>query len=270
MIATVDSVESAPAELTVNERIAELQRTVSASRLSTYLRCRLLFSFKYVLELEKPRTAALHVGSTVHLVLKAWNKARWIGQPLTLEELYAEFSKAWDDVEEPVEWQAGEQVLESNSAWKLVETYIRQAQSTAKPEAVEVPVEADLGKGMPKLVGVLDLVESGKIIDYKTSGQTPNAEKVAHTTEVQTSIYSVLYRENTGRREKGVELHHLVKLKTPKVVVTPLPPMSDAQESRLHTLIEGYVEGLARKDFLPSPGLQCSACQWFNECRAWH
>ena len=30
---------------------------------------------------------------------------------------------------------------------------------------------------------------------------------------------------------------------------------------------EGYVEGLARRDFLPSPGLQCASCEFFNECR---
>ena len=123
---------------------------------------------------------------------------------------------------------------------------------------------------MPKLVGVLDLVEGGIIKDYKTSSTTPNPEKVAHTTEVQTSIYSVLYRENTGKMEKGIQLIHLVKTKLPKVILTDLPSMSDEQEQRLHTLIDGYVKGIQREDFLPSPGLQCSYCEFFHECRAWH
>ena len=30
----------------------------------------------------------------------------------------------------------------------------------------------------------------------------------------------MLYREATGQRETGIELHHLVKLKTPKLVVS--------------------------------------------------
>lgn len=122
---------------------------------------------------------------------------------------------------------------------------------------------------MPTLIGILDLVQAGRIIDYKTSGQTPNPERVAHTNEVQTSSYCLLYRHNTGRQEQGVELHHLVKFKTPKVVITSLPPMSESQQTRLFHLMEGYVEGLARRDFLPSPGLQCASCEFFNECRVW-
>jgi len=120
------------------------------------------------------------------------------------------------------------------------------------------------------LIGVLDLVQGGRIIDYKTSAQTPNPERAAHVNAVQTSSYAVLYREATGKRETGIELHHLVKLKNPKLVITAMEPMSDAQESRLFRLIEAYVVGLERRDFVPSPGLQCACCEFFNECRAWH
>jgi putative RecB family exonuclease len=271
MIATIEPVESAPCVPSPEEMVEQLQRTVSASRLSLYLSCRLKFFFRYVMELKKAKSAALHVGSTVHSVLKAWNKARWRGEPLTLTQLHETFLTAWANPEEPMQWEDGEGEIEQKTAWKLLDTYIRQAAGQGTPEAVEVPIEADLKQhGLPKVVGILDLVEGGKIIDYKTSGQPPNPEKVAHTMEVQTSIYSLLYRENTGKKEKGVELHHLVKLKTPKVVITPLPPMSEAQESRLYSLVEGYQEGLSRKDFLPSPGMQCGFCEYFNECRAWH
>lgn len=271
MIAAVEPLETAPfASPSADQIVQELQQSVSATRLTLYLSCRLRFFFRYVAGLKKPKTPALHVGSTVHRVLKAWNKARWRRQPFALKELHEEFTKAWtDDEEGPVAWEDDE-AAEKATAWKLVETYVREANPTAAPEAVEVPVEADLqAHGLPTLIGILDLVQAGLIIDYKTSGQTPNAERVAHTSEVQTSSYCLLYRHNTGRQEQGVELHHLVKLKTPKVVITPLPPMSEAQQTRLFHLMEGYVEGLARRDFLPSPGLQCASCEFFNECRAW-
>ena len=272
MIAVIDPTEAAPGpEPALDEVVQQLQKTVSASRLSLYLSCRLKFFFRYVLGLKKPKSAALHVGSSVHAALKAWNKARWRDQSLTLKELHEQFTKAWADTEEPVKWEDDDEAEQQSTAWKLIEIYTRQANPVAKPEFVEVPVESDLREhGLPKLVGILDLVQAGVIVDYKTSGQTPNAEKVAHTSEVQTSIYAMLYRENTGKRENGIELHHLVKLKTPKVVITELPPMSENQQSRLFTLMESYVQGLDRRDFIPSPGLQCSACEFFNECRAWH
>ena len=87
---------------------------------------------------------------------------------------------------------------------------------------------------------------------------------------MQVAAYSLLYRENTGQQERGVELHHLVKLKQPKLVVISLPPVGEREHARLLRVIDSYVEALARRDFIPSPGLQCAACEFFKECAAWH
>jgi len=226
MIAAVEPGAAAAAPVSPaspEERLITLQQTVSPSRLTLFLQCRLKFYFRYVAQIAKPKTPALHVGSSVHAVLKAWNKARWRQQPLTLKQLHEEYVQAWADAEEPVTWEDGEEESEKQTGWRLVETYFRESKipDSLKPDAVEVPVETDLaGHGLPVLIGVLDLVQAGRIIDFKTSSTTPNAEKVAHTTEVQTSSYAVLYREATGRRETGIELHHLVKLKNPKLVIT--------------------------------------------------
>ena len=94
MIAPAPSAPAPAPAPTEKEVIGHLQRKVSASRLSLFLQCRLKFFFKYVAGIVKAKTAALHVGSAVHAVLKAWNKARWKSQPLTLKELHDEFSKA--------------------------------------------------------------------------------------------------------------------------------------------------------------------------------
>ena len=135
---------------------------------------------------------------------------------------------------------------------------------------MEVPVEADLREhGLPRLIGILDLVQQRQVIDYKTTSTTPNAEKVAHSTEIQTSSYALLYRHNTGDHEEGIQIHHLVKLKNPKVVITPLPSMSPPQETRLYRQMEAYLDGLQHQHFIPSPGMQCTSCEFFNECRLW-
>jgi putative RecB family exonuclease len=272
MITTTEPLE-ASAEPTAENQVEHLQQTVSASRLSLFLSCRLKFFFRYIARIRKEKTPALHVGHSVHAVLKAWNKARWQQRPLSLKELHDEYIIAWSDQSvEPVNWEPGEEDDEKKTGWRLVETYMRESKipPTLKPDAVEVAVEADLTEhGLPKLIGVLDLVQQRTIIDFKTSSTTPNAERIAHTNEVQISAYAVLYRHNTGKQENGVELHHLVKTKNPKLVITALPPMTDQQQSRLFTLIQGYVDGLDRRDFIPSPGLQCMGCQFFNECRAW-
>jgi putative RecB family exonuclease len=262
-----------PETSTESEIIAKLQQTVSPSRLTLFLQCRLKFWFRYVARIPKPKSPALHVGGSAHAVLKAWNKSRWRQAPLTLKQLHDEYAKAWaDQTEEPTAWEPGEEDEEKKTGWRLVETYIRESKipPDLRPDAVEVPVEADLHEhGLPTLIGVLDLVQAGVIVDYKTSGQTPHPERSVHTHEVQTSSYAVLYRESTGKREGGIEVHTLVKLKTPKLVVIAAPPMSEHQQTRLFHLIEAYDHGLDVRDFVPSPGVQCASCEYFNECRLW-
>jgi hypothetical protein len=120
-------------------------------------------------------------------------------------------------------------------------------------------------------VGILDLVRpGGKIVDFKTAGQTPNPEKAVHLHETQLSVYGVLYRESTGKRESGFELHNLVKLKTPKLVVVTAPSMTEQQRTRLFKQLESYLEGVRREDWVPSPSpMSCSTCEFFNQCRKW-
>ena len=264
-------VEPRPGQRTIDELLA----TVSASRLTTWLQCRLKFWFRYLSGIQKPKSSALLVGSVVHLVLKHWNHARWQNQTLTLKEFHDAFSKAWISEQHTtaVAWETGEEEEKKAVAWRLFETYYREYPIPAdeKPEAVEVSAEMDLASiGLPKLVGVIDLVRPGHIIiDYKTIGQTPDPERVRHTTEVQTSIYSLLYRDSTGQRESAIELHHLVKTKSPRLVVVEVPPTTQNQEARLHRVMGSYVEGLQREDFIPSPSMQCASCEFFNECRRW-
>jgi hypothetical protein len=78
-----------------------------ALRLTLFLQCRLKWYYRYVARIAKPKSAALHVGSCFHSVLRASNKARWKGEALTLKQLHDEYAKAWaDQKDEPVEWAA--------------------------------------------------------------------------------------------------------------------------------------------------------------------
>ncbi len=253
----------------------KMELLVSASKLNTWLSCRLRYYFKYILRLKSPKTGVLYVGSTVHSVLKFWNKARWRKEVITTEGLQRKFDEVWANEQkaEAVKWRLDEEADEKKQGWSLLDAYFKKTPilENERPEGVEVKVEADLAKhGLPKLIGILDLVRSGsRIVDFKTVGQTPRDHKAAHQNEVQMSAYSILYRESTGQKEKGRELHQLVKLKEPKLIVTELGPMTDQQENRLFKQLESFVTGLEREDFVPSPNPLCAACPYFNECRKW-
>ena len=270
MIATLEPLAAAKPK-----SVAELRQTVSASRLNTWLSCRLKFFFHYVRGIRKPKTAALYVGTSVHGILKLWNKARWRRQPFTVEMARQQFDTLWqtDQAQEQVRWDEGEEAGEKQTAWSLLDLYLKQSPipPNEMPEGVEVSVEADLARhGLPKLIGIIDLVRAGgRIVDFKTVGQTPNEEKAVHTNEVQLTGYALLYRANTGKVEGGRDLHQLVKTKTPKLIVTQQGPMTQPQESRLFRQMESYVAGLDRQDFVPSPGMQCSMCSYLAECKTW-
>jgi len=252
--------------------IDDLIASVSASRLTAFLQCRLRFYFRYLLGLAKPKSPALHVGSSVHAVLKYWNRSRWRSEEPGLRQLHDIYSQSWarEQEGEPVQWE-GEEDEEKKAGWRLLETYFRESpiKPDEKPEAVEVTVEANLAShGLPRLVGIIDLVRpGGRIVDFKTTGKTPDPEQVAHLTDFQTTGYAILYREAVGKTESAIELHHLVKTKNPKLVVTALGPATETQQTRLFRAMESYVAGLRRQDWVPSPGLQCASCEFFAECR---
>ncbi len=261
-----------PARVNQPKSIEELLATVSASRLNTFHSCRLKFYFNYVLGLARAKSGAQHIGSTVHFTLKLWNLARWRKQSIPDGWLREQFDLFWtDDQEGAIGWEEGEQDESKAKAWALLNTYFSQSPIPADEaaEGVEVSVEADLGT--TKLIGIIDLVRSGgRIVEFKTTGQTPNPERAEHIHELQCSCYSVMYREATGQTESAVELHHLVKLKTPKLVVTTLPAMSSKQETRLLRSVDSYLEGVQRQDWVPSPSpMACACCEFFNECRRW-
>ena len=256
------------------KRLKELSQEVSATRLTTFTTCRLKFFFRYVLKLESKPSPALHLGKAVHAVLQSWNMARWRNQILPEDKLKEIFDQKWLELQlgQEINWKDDEED-EKQMGWKLLQAYLAKSPipNGEKPEGVEVTLEVDLAHlGLPKVKGVLDLVRgNGTIVDFKTSGQTPDPVKVEHQTEVQLTCYGLLYREATGRMESGFELHHLVKLKTPKVVITALEPITERQLTRLYKVMESYQEGVLREDFVPSPGMACLSCEFFNQCRRW-
>ena len=266
------AVPALPARANKPKSIDELLATVSASRLNTFHSCRLKFYFNYVVGTPRSKTGAQHIGSTVHFTLKLWNLARWRKQSIPDGWLRDQFDLFWaDDQEGQIRWEQGEEDESKTKAWSLLNTYFSQSPipPNEPAEGVEVSVEADLGT--TKLIGIIDLVRaSGRIVEFKTTGQTPNPEKAVHIHELQCSCYAVMYREATGQTESAVELHHLVKLKAPRLVVTTLPAMTSKQETRLLKTVDSYLEGVQRRDWVPSPSpMACSCCEFFNECRRW-
>lgn len=264
------SLALAPATQPQNE--PGLMDYVSASRLKTFHECRLKFYFRYVERIPTTTTPSLFVGTVVHEVLRHWNLRRWRGEPVDVKTLWPVFIEHWTQGREDIEWGDKEEE-HRNKAWSILEHYLTHTPIplNERPEAVEVVVDRDfVAAGLPPLKGIIDLVrEGGRIVDFKTTARSPDQEMAAHLNEIQLSCYAVLYREATGQTESGMELHHLVKTKQPKLVITTLDPMTPDQGRRLMKIMESYVAGIEAEDYVPSPGQHCAWCEFRQECRGW-
>ncbi len=87
-----------------------------------------------------------------------------------------------------------------------------------------------------------------------------------HRALLQLTVYGVLYEEAAGAKARGFELHHLVKTKVPKLVVTQHPAIGEREKLRLFRSIESYLAGVEREDWVASLGLQCASCEYFQLC----
>jgi len=250
---------------------------ISASRLKSFHTCRLQWYFRYIEQIPGKASRALLVGKVVHAVLQAWNLARWRGEDCSIERMELVFEASWIHgcEEEAMIWKTSEEeAKEKAGALSILKHYLTHTPipQEEKPEAVEVRVERDLdAHGLPPLVGIIDLVRGGgMIVDFKTSARSPDSFMALHQNEIQLGCYALLYREATGQAESGFELHHLVKTKEPKLIVTPMSPMTTEQIRRLVRIMESYVRGIEAEDFVPSPGMHCSWCDYYSECRKWN
>ena len=141
-----------------------------------------------------------------------------------------------------------------------------------KPDAVEVTVEADLAKhGLTVLVGVLDLVQNERIIDFKTSSSTPNADRAVLVNATQaTALFDAVPGKTPVEQKPALSCTIWSSSRPPKLVVTRLPPVASGSNPGLLRVIDSYLVGLERPRLHPLTGAACVSCEFFNECAAWH
>jgi len=248
---------------------------ISASRVNCFQSCRRKFYFRYVAKLPSVPSPALHVGKTVHSALQEWNQLRWEKKPIDMDHLQRTFTEAWMSPDDDISWATAEAEKKAHDqAWGLVQAYLEHTPIPNEEPilGVEVRAEANL-PGLPPIMGFIDLVrrpkEGGIVVDFKTAAKTPTQGTCAFIHGTQLGIYSILYRESTGEKEAGLELHHLIKTKVPKVAITKIDPITDHQTEQLHSLLHTYVEAVENEDYTPSPSFMCGSCEYFKECQSY-
>ena len=246
---------------------------LSASRLKSFLTCRLRFFYEKVLGLKAPASPALQVGKAVHAGLQHFNLARWRGGDASLAATLQAYDKVYGELEvqDPVDYECKDRQECIDTGRRVLDAYLGSdlAADTRRILGVEAYLRREDGLPLP-LVGVVDLALEGNVpVDFKTVAATPVLEDEAWQNELQLTTYHLLMQDATGEEPGPGELVYLVKLKTPKIIKQVLPPVTQAQVDRLKALADVYADGVSRQDYHPSPGMQCRWCSYRTQCAAW-
>jgi putative RecB family exonuclease len=255
---------------------------ISPSRLNLWIRCPLAFRLKYLDGIPTPTSPALFVGKCCHSALEAFYRHRMLGITLESDEVVHRIAVNWDQTvtEEQMAFDSvAQEVGLQQQVAALVRAYLAQVPpDEPRPLAVEATMEVPLvdpftgeDLGIP-LLGIVDLVlddPDGPVVrDFKTSSRSAPPFEVTH--EIQLTSYGYLFRRTTGQEEIGLEIHSLIKTKTPKIEGHRYPARTDAHFRRLFGVIREYLDALDTGRFNYRPGWGCAMCDFReSHCRRW-
>jgi putative RecB family exonuclease len=259
---------------------------LSYSSYHTYSECPLRWKFLYIDRLPETPHGYFTFGRVVHSVLEELVRpllmpgARRLASgdaqrtlddwhaggatapsrpPITREELLALYDRTWtsDGYASPEE-EARYRALGRDLLLRYYQRFLKEHPT---PVAVEEHLETSWD-GIP-IHGYIDridrTVEGGlEILDYKTSRELSGDD--ARDSE-QLSIYQVLVENNYTEPVEGLTLYHLRSL-TPHRV----PPRPKETLDTLHDRLGTVVDGIRAEAYEPTPGRQCSRCDFQSRC----
>lgn len=272
MIATITPPE-APFTTGLSRWASTLPQHISPTAAKSYLSCSLMFYFERVACIRKKTTAARHLGKAVHAALQAFHLARWRAGDDSLETIAAAYEDAFlrlEREEGPANYKDDAAREKSRlDGLRIVAAYLDSPEvMKEKPRAVEVLLKEEIpGLSVP-LTGAIDLVQGNfSPVDFKSAAAMPD-KNAAFDHEIQLVSYQLLL-EAIGETPPSLDLVFLVKTKIPRVIRVSSPPATPQRKRRVINLLETAVEGIAADRFHPQPGMQCSWCQFRNECLRW-
>ena len=179
-----------------------------------------------------------------------------------------------EQAEEPVAWDhPGVEAEQQQTGWRLLETFFRESpiREAGKPDAVEVIVEADLGQ--PRFAHAGRRARSGAERDDHRLQDQQHARPTRIAPRWSTAPRPRRTRCSTGKTPAGRK--PASSCTTWSSSRHPSSWSSAAARGRAGAIpaLPGHRRlrrGPGRRDFIPSPGLQCVTCEFFHECAAWH
>lgn len=222
--------------------------------------------------------SGLLFGAAFHRGLQRFYQGRMAGRMVSAEEMAAAFHAHWQAEPTTVRYAKGEE--ENGLLAKARAMFAAFLESVPPGEviAVEKPFECHLADGLPRLFGVMDLVEIRSVgrekalclVDFKTAARRPSGPDDVPPDQL---LLYALAAERLGlasQLELPLTLEYLIvtKAKAPQVVRIPVEP-GKAEIARTiekaRTCWQGMNQGLC----FPNPSWACAGCGYAHLCRQW-
>jgi putative RecB family exonuclease len=253
LLAAPEPAAAPPVSVTHPAQQNDLGAVLSPSQVKSFLDCSARWWFKYGAGFPDPANGSLVRGRVVHRMAEHYfrivlaNKDARGGptrpDPNDLGDL---FQAVWtEEAKNNVVWRNDENPAELKAqAGKLARLYLDQVAHEIDPAAVELSVTGEIG-GVP-VRGFLDVIDtSGRIIDLKTAGRTPEGIDPGYAFQVAT------YRQLAPGASGEVRLDTMVATKTPKLV-TLAYTVSSADLAMTQHLYPHVREGIREGLFFPN------------------
>lgn len=232
--------------------------TLSATGVETYERCPLQFKIKYDWALPGEPTAAMQYGNAMHTVLKRYYDSVRAGQPLSREQVEAEFRREFAKavLEDPHQRE-----LYERQGSEQMRRFLEARASEPAADVLETEKGFSIEIGGARIRGRVDRVDRAgdgvAIVDYKTGA--PRSQEDADES-LQLSLYAL-----AAQRQWNLEPRRLVfyNLDTNQAIETE---RSAKELAAAEAQVRRAAENIAQGRFDAKPGWHCRWCPYRSLC----
>lgn len=259
-------------------QVTEPSLVLSASSVTTFLRCGRQWEYAYVLGIKQPPSLRQSIGIAGHKAVEH-NMSQKIDTRVDLpeEQVLDEFSTAFDDLAPDIELDPVKDEdlgTGKDSGIAAVATYHRDAAPAIQPIAVEQSVQFRINDVVYS--GQIDLIDDAAAIrDTKFVSRTPQDG----TYDLNMTGYALAFRQAASTTEGAVTesdtvLDVIVRNKVPKYVpISAGGPVSDERIQRFAGIVDTVAAAIKAGNFAPN-GLigappACTWCGYKTMCSAY-
>jgi hypothetical protein len=240
---------------------------LSASSVTTFLRCGQQWFFAYVAGVKSPPTLKAVRGIAAHRAVEVDMSQKLItGEDIPEDDMVDAYSTSFDhEIVNGYRTDAGVTVGDiKDKGVELVKLYRSDVAPTIQPMAVEMPIRFKINN--QEWSGQIDLVESmshagdsrPRVRDTKTTARTPSSDSYL----LAMTGYAIGARKALGEVESDVILDYLIALKTPIYKEIRFGgPVTDDQINRFARVVGDVAGAIRAGRFVPN-GLVSGACSW--------